>query len=555
MPPHEAILTPSEVEILHLSKQEPNLFLKYFFKPYGDAEGWQFDRNFDPEGAWQERVHLAAQRDITVIGGFATGKTVSIGMSASVWCANTRDFRFLNIAPTLWQSEMMYRAILENARNTRYEDLIWKYPSRPHPKIVIRFFIGGTLYESSMEFMSSDKDATQILSFEGDWVNIDEGGLLDNLGDISAHVGSRLRGTVRGRERLGRYSIISNSWDNYELWRRFDLALTNPEEFLSIIVSSRHNRNVTKAQLARMIERIPPEDRKRFIEGTRPEGRGKYFSQESIYQCEDQLMGDFVRDQVKEGARGYHLEAQHGIGVILYQMPSVSGNLYMLYGDPGTDNAPKRNSPVLMMWDVTNFPSAPAKLVAFWWGSGNGNIGPFVDKMFEWIQIYKPVFTGIDSTGPQKNMAFLINEYLFQKRFGDEESDERARYESPTGAILGIGGLDFSGSKKPSFLIALRLLLENGMISFPKIITGIRSQLSNYDLEKDRKIPQDIVATMAMSAHGIRTYFHVDPKELLTTVDRMDDIPPPKSRRSTRTSRERRSKHARPQESLYKETS
>lgn len=547
MPATEAILTPSEVEIINLSKDDPNIYTDYFFRQYGGEQGWRYDYNFVPEGAWQLRVDLAAQRDITVIGGFATGKTVGMGVSACKWAGTTRDFRFLNIAPTLWQSEMMYRAILELSRNTRFEQLIWKKPSRPHPKIIIRFFIGTILYESTMEFMSVDKDATSILSWEGDWINIDEGGLLDNLAEISAHVGSRLRGTVKGRERLGRFSIISNSWDNYELWRRFDMAFSQPEEFLSIVVSSKHNKNVTERQLKRMIERIPPEDRQRFIEGSRPEGRGKYFSPESIYKCEDAEGGEFIKDRVKNHSPGYRLVFQHGIGVTLMERPSNPRHMYMLLGDPGIDDAPKRNSPVLMLWDVSSFPSVPATLVAFWWGSGNRNIGPFVERMLEWMERYKPVYTGIDSTGPQKNMAFLINEYLFQRKFGTEE-DERASFDSPTGVVTGIGGLDFSGAKKPAYLMAARLLLEGGLLSFPKIITGIRSQLSNYDLERDKKIPQDIVATIAMSAHAIRTYFHIDPKELLATVDQVEAKPTLETgRNARRSSRTRRSEHARPQ--------
>ena len=49
------------------------------------------------------------------------------------------------------------------------------------------------------------------------------------------------------------------------------------------------------------------------------------------------------------------------------------------------------------------------------------------------------------------------------------------------------------------------------MFRWPKELIGIRSQLANYDPEKDRgplpKLPQDIVATMAMSAFVIRSYY------------------------------------------------
>ena len=64
-------------------------------------------------------------------------------------------------------------------------------------------------------------------------------------------------------------------------------------------------------------------------------------------------------------------------------------------------------------------------------------------------------------------------------------------------------------------LQAARLFIENRLMRLPKVIIGMRSQLTNYDPERDRKIAQDIVATFAMSCHGIRGYFHVDPQELL----------------------------------------
>jgi hypothetical protein len=92
--------------------------------------------------------------------------------------------------------------------------LIWEKPRRPFPKITLRFQIGETIYESSLEFMSADRGATGILSWEGDWINIEEAGPLDNLEKIVTALGSRLRGSVRGRSRLGRMSMISNSWDN-----------------------------------------------------------------------------------------------------------------------------------------------------------------------------------------------------------------------------------------------------------------------------------------------------------------------------------------------------
>lgn len=541
----ETSLTPSEIEILRVSDKDPDQFTDYFFRPRGEDRGWRFDENFTPEGAWQKTVHVAEQRDITVIGGFGTGKTVGIGMSATVWASVTRDFKFLNVAPKAWQAKLMYDAVLTNARNTRFEELIWEKPRKPHPKIIIRYKIGKVIYESSLEFMSADKDATGILSWEGDWLHIDEAGLLDNLEEVIINAGSRLRGAVRGRSRLGRFSMASNSWDNFYLWYYYDQAAGDPENFLSIVVSSRHNKNITPQQLARMLARIPVDERPRYIEGLRPEGKGWYFSKEKIYECEDIMAGAIIEAQAAKGVHGFAYEKLYGAGVIHFKIPPRANRLYMVFGDPGTGAAPQRNAPVLMVWDVTSFPTRPATLMAFWWGNGNGRISPWVEKMFDFIREYHPIYAGVDATGPQKNMNYLINEHLFKERFKHEGIDGEPGYLSPFGMVRGIGSLDFSGAMKHTYLQASRLLIEANLFSWPKAVVGIRSQLSNYDPENDRRIAQDIVATIGMSAHAIRIWFHVDPQSLIAETRPVADQPANETRRLPDVGRSKRSGRSR----------
>lgn len=532
-----AVLTPTEIEICNQAREDPSLFTEYFFAPREGGSGWRFDDNFDENGAWQETVHSASQKDITVIGGFGTGKTMGIAMSACVWSTLTSDFQFLNVGPTAWQAKQMYNIIKRTSRNTRFEDLIWKAPMRPYPQVELRYRIGAVEFRSTMEFMSADKDATNILSWEGDWINIDEAGLLDNLEEVITSLGSRLRGTIRGRERLGRFSMTSNSWDNFHLWYYFDQASADPDHFLSIVVSSRHNHNVTDEQLNRMLMRIPEDERKRFIDGTRPEGRGNFFNKDAVYSCEFLHGVEFVEDQQKAGERGYKVEKLHGAGVVYYMTPPQKDRIYMVFGDPGDGAAPQRNAPVIMAWDVTDFPNLPAQLVGFYWGNGGGKIGPFVDRLLDFTSIFKPIATGIDSTGPQKNMNFLINEYALKKHYENKPM--------PIGLLKGIVGMDFSGSKKMAYLHAARLLVEGEMLAWPKGIVGIRSQLTNYDVERDRKIAQDIVATMSMSAHAIRMWFHVSPEEIIKRINSQTGEPADLPRRLSNRARSKRSNRAR----------
>lgn len=504
-------LVDEEWQIIQASKTNPNLFTDYFFAPKGEKKGWRFDENFTEEGKWQIDFVMAAQTDITVIGGFATGKTMGVGMGACYFAALVEDFKFLNAAEKVWQAKQMWDMIITNARNTRFGEMIWEKPRRPWYKIIIRYSYQNKVYESTLEFMSVDKNAQGILSWEGDWLNIDEAGTLTNLEEIIINVGSRLRGSVRGRERLARFSMTSNSWDNYDLWYWYDQAVGDPDNFLAMQLRSRDNKNVTEKQLQRMAARIPVEERERFLEGTRPEGRGRFFSKESVYQCEDKTIGEIVQHMAAQAKPGFVFDRVYGCGVVAYELPYNEDNFYMLMGDPGTGAAPRRNAPCLMVWDVSNVPASPAQLVGFWWGDGHGKISPFIEKLIYFSDKYKPFFIGIDTTGPQKNSATLINEYLTL------QDDSKVKLNRP------ISGIDFSGGNKAHYLLAGRLFLESRLFSWPLQITGIRSQLTNYEPENDKKMAQDIVATMVMSAYAIRMKFHVDPKSLTQSNQEVDE--------------------------------
>jgi len=495
-------LTEGEIQILREGANHPSLITNYFFRGKGAAEGFIFDKNFTEEGAWQEDVCMATQPDICVIGGFGSGKTLGVGMGAAVWCMTTPFFKFLNVAPRAWQAKQMYEMMLTWAKGTPFENLIWSFPKRPYPTIVLRFMVEDTMIESTMEFMSADKDATGILSWEGDWINIEEAGLLDNLDEVITSVGSRLRGTIRGRTRLGRLSMISNSWFNPILWEQFDKAEEDPVNQLSIVVSTRDNKNVTEKQLERFLSRIPESEHKQFIDGLRPEGKGDYFAKEAVYRCEDKLLGEALAKAIEEGRPGFSMEKTRETGIYHFETPYSPHRMYMVFGDPGIDSAPKRNAPVLLVFDVTDIPREPAVLAAMWWGDGGGRITPFVD-MLQYFNIqYNAVFSGIDSTSTQRNTAEMINLQSFTMEImGKDESEIKS--------ISNVTGMDFSGAKKAGYLVALRMFIENRMLVWPDIIEAFRQQLTNYSYAKDNKIPQDLVAALAMAAWAIRIYFNV----------------------------------------------
>lgn len=542
-------LSPDEVELLKLGRENPDYITNYFFRPKDGKQGWILDQNFDPEGAWQRMVHHASQRRIIVVGGFGSGKTRGIAISACAWALTVPDFMFLNAAPKAWQAELMYKFILNTSRNTPFEKLIWSAPKSPYPSIELRFIVMGKLMVSTLEFMSVEKNSSTILGWEGDWANIDEAGLLDDLSDIMRDVGSRMRGTINGRARLGRLSMCTNSWENPELWYRYDLADSLPDDYLSLTVSSRHNKNITDDQLRMMLKDIPEDEHEQFIEGMRPEGKGNYFSKESIYACESKEYGEYILEHVKLEEPGFRYQSAKLAGCVYFTTPVRPRRQYVVIGDPGMGDAPNRNAPAIMVWDVTDFPAYRASMVAAWWGSGKGSITPFVRQLVQFMADYNPLRTAVDATGTQKHSNELLNLFLSGNRADPNRVREWIGVDISRVIHPVILGLDFSGSRKPAYLISAKLMMEGQLLMWPKFFAGLRSQLGNYDLEKDRtdassKIAQDLVATLSMSAYSIRDLFAFDIGSFLEEGKIEDDQPfyelPPRAQRSTRVGRTQR---------------
>jgi hypothetical protein len=494
-------LTPNEIELVKRGMEgDIDLFCRYWFRKEGgdDKATFKFDTNFTEAGAWQKKMIYAKQSLIVNISGIGTGKTLGVGMAAVFYSLTTSDFRFMNGAEWSYQAKLMYDLILATLEDTPAWKLISSMPSSPYPKIEFKYKVGAQTYKSTMEFMSMDKNANKIFSWRGDWINLDEAGLISNLDEVMMNLSTRLTGrTLRQRDYMGRMSIMSNPWDQFHLWHIYDMAISDPENCLSITVSTRENKNITDKQIADMVKHIPEEERARFLDGLRPEGSGDYFSKQHVINCEDANLSEYITSNIKKETPGFTMQSMIGVGCVHYTIPVNADDDLILVGDPGNAAPPARNAPVLFLIKTTNYPSIPATVVGFWWGDGHGQVMPFVDKLNEWKDKYKPFFVGIDSTGPQAGMASILN---VQRIWDGKLTDDTK-----------ITGLDFSGSKKPRYLVSLRILIELGLLKWASIASGIRSQLTNYDPLKDHvnvaKIPQDIVSALSMASYVIRAYY------------------------------------------------
>jgi hypothetical protein len=439
---------------------------------------------------WQWYLHHASQRQITVIGGTGSGKTVGAGISYATWAATTPRFSFMNLAPTGWQSKLMYEAILREAADRPFERFISKYIERPYPLIVLKSdYIG----ESQLHFMSAADSAERIQGWEGDAMNLDEAGVLLDGQWLMTMMVTRMRGNVpvpQGgfRNRLKRQSVITANYDFAPpwLWERMDRMIRDQKNFLSMQVKSSDNLSTEDIENYKLV--IPEDQWGQMLDGDKPEGRGEVFNIDAVSGCEDFEMLRWAQYHLLEKeipTPDWRVEEASGAGCVHFEMPSEArgGRQYLLVGDPGQGNPPHRNAGVVIVWDITEFPDKPATLVYFKWIYGNGSYDPFkLAYKYAW-ETYRPIDSLIDSTGTQK----LWDEQI----------------------LLNMGiwatGMDFSGQKK-GMLVAAVQQVQRRQFKWPYIL-GIRSQLIRYNLAEDTpqgKLPQDIVAVIMMSSWYLR---------------------------------------------------
>jgi len=488
-------------------------FTSYFLAPVGGTPRWEYvgvapDKwELNPDGSeyvpwiplpWQKVVAHDIRLDGTIIGGFGSGKTVGVGCVGAFLSCMIPLFKFIDVAPVGWQSRQMYDMIKTELcdwdnRDTRPKHitpLIKSFVSRPYPKIT--FFNGST-----MEFMSADEEGEKILSWSGDMAVIDEAGKLDDLDTLLMNLGSRTRGVVGARARLGRLIVMANADYNPQLWERYDMAKDLPNDYYSLHVTSYDNPYLTEGQLKAMGRRIrDPEKRKQFMLAERPIPRGKEFTPALLEPCRNADMDDIVTSGIENMMPGFRREEMRGAGVWLWEIPADPNCRYIVVGDPGQNAPPNRNSPCIGVFDVSAMPSNPAFLAAFWWGDGRGSYWPFIYKMEEYTRLYKPIYSAFDSTGVQKG----FNELVFEQR----------------GMIC--EGLNMQGMKM-QMVVTLKLLMGRGMIQLPSSIAGIWMQLANWHMP-DTKLRQDIASMLFMSAHCIqRLYVDEMPDENLGDAD------------------------------------
>jgi len=435
-----SILTDADKQLLPLGLRQ-NKGYNYVTKWY--LRGW--------EPLWyQYAFHQAQQPNTTLLAGIAAGKTTSVAASNLVDCITIPYFKALNTSVTSKQAELPYEMLMGWIEgNERIEHLIDDITLRPYPIIKFKNF-------SEYAFRTAGKDARFIRGQEYDRINFDEAGL-DFFGETIKVLRGRLRGVrVDGTKRMDRLDVITSPTDTPWLRERFDrgwkeFSRPNLRDYLSFRIETYMNEHLTRRTIKLMEEEYPDEMIDVELKAMFPDYGMSMFAKSHLQACFNQSLNDAMTlglaPEDGKPLPGYREEVHHRHGITLFELPYTPGHMYVLAGDPGTDGPPKRNSPAIVVFDVT---LKPAKMVYF------------------------------HCTGTQK----AIDELAFENNG------------------IAVDGINFQ-KDKDGMLNSLISVIANHEIEMP-LVKGISNQLSIYSRDKDKKLAQDIVMTMAMAAFLMR---------------------------------------------------
>jgi hypothetical protein len=426
---------------------------------------------------YQYAFHQSMHRNVTWLAGIAAGKTTAVAASYMMDCITIPNFRALNTSVTAKQAELPFEMIAPWVEaGGRLDHLISEVSLRPYP--IVRFKNG-----SFWIFRTAGKDGRFIRGMEFDRINYDEAGL-DYTGETVKVLRGRLRG-VRpdGSQRMARMDVITSPTDAPWLRERFERGdkedpKADPAHFLSLRTTTYDNTRLDPEQIAMMEAEYSDDMIDVELKAQFPEYGASFFPKGHIHACTDQSLNDAMEEALRPetGAvkKGYSCDEHPRYGITRFELPVNPKHAYVMAGDPGTDGPPHRNAAVVCAFDVS---VRPYQMVYFHWVNGMGSYNPFLSSYKYAMEKYRPVFKGMDTTGTQK----AIDELAFENMG------------------LSIDGINFARDKS-AMLNSLSMDVTNQNIKWP-VIKGLLRQMSGYSAEVEtKKLPQDIVMTIAQAA-------------------------------------------------------
>ena len=452
---------------------------------------------------YQQELHEDRTPIRTIIGGFGSGKTLGQCQSMLVHGLSLVQFRAFALAPLSIQAQEFYELIMNMISGTIFEDrFLISAPQKPFPKIV---FGHKDVGECKIECYPIAGNEAKLRTLTGDLAVIDqaEHPQLD-LPEIRRSIGTRFRGRIsrNGRERIGTLTFLANAGDKQELWDQFDEADEDPENYKSMSPSSYDNIWLTDRDIKRFELQVgqTEESKDVYLRGARPLGNGEHFSRAVLEAMRDtSLDAEMDRGLLlqENHDKNYGFVKMEGKNVATFEwlLPYKKDHEYLVMSDPGTKNPPNRDSPAIMVWDITDFPGPldnpkPATMAGFVWVYGNNNINTWVTRFSEIVWRYKAIGKcGFDATGYQSGYEVWM----------------------PTLTNLFVEKMNLAGNGKSMMLNAAKILTAREMLRAPAAISHLYQQLSRYEYPPEpRKLRQDLVMTFIMCAWWLQRMYWME---------------------------------------------
>lgn len=434
------------------------------------------------------------------VTGTGTGKTAGVAIAALSYCAILPGFRFLNVAPTSEQANLVLGEVEKWCSNTRFSRFIQKtagvnplWVARPYPVITIEVYDD---YPSTFTCQTVGRDATGIQGGERDWINADEAQLLGGLNDMKPILATRLRGTRNtGIPRWTKQTYITNPGRNPEMTAMMEdmekevekgaknvLVLRNVDSSVNIYLTKRQLEEQRKSLVSsRTIDRWLGGQMSAAFDDSE-------ISEEIIDNCKSDDMTEFVEEH------GVYSDA---VGLVKYELPYNPDATYVVVGDvgkSGLSNLSSMNVPCVMVWEIPqSFLEDPCVLTAFYWFDGGGSYKTFVAVMRRAMMKYGAQGY-YDATNVQSAM----------------EDFDSAFAKLPTTPIF------FSGPamQKRWALTVFIMMAGDGLFKWP-YIRGLWHQARIFEMG-NRKRADDIIATLLV----LMLAFRVESTLLDKIIDR-----------------------------------
>lgn len=425
--------------------------------------------------------HQVSHPNVTWLASIAAGKTTGTAASTLTDCFTLPGFKALSTSITSVQAEIQFHIVqqwLEN--NKKLEHHIKDIKNRPYPTIY-----GMNGFEWT--FRTIGYEAKNIRGLEFDRVNLDEAAF-----EPSSETVPTLRGRLRGNRippragrpgvpRMARLDLTSSPADTLwfkDVWKKGEKGNLEylPQDYLSIRSTIYDNPHLTPRQIELMKASMSDEQIRVELEAQFPDYGDSLFPVSHIESGLSSRLNDEMEDAIAAETPGYALNVHPRHGIFQYYVPPTLDGRYVMAGDPGMGDPPLRNAGVVMCFDTSKLPYT---LVYFDWVNGKGSYKPFIHSYKLCLEMYNPLFKGLDATGP----STAIDELAFED--------------------VGIttDALNFQADK-PGMINALSMAIVNRQFRYP-VIQGLYKQLSAYKLD-DKKLAQDIVMTMAQIAYLCR---------------------------------------------------